>query len=194
MHESVLLKESIDNLNLKENSIIVDCTLGYGGHSSAILKKISEGYLYAFDQDEEAITYAKERLNAIAQNYEIIHTNFVNLKEEMEKRNINPDGILFDLGVSSPQLDEAERGFSYHKDARLDMRMNQEQKLSAYEVVNNYSYETLKEILLKYGEEKYAGSIAKGIINKRNSKPIETTLELAEIVKESVPEKGKIKS
>lgn len=194
MHESVLLKESIDNLNLKENSIIVDCTLGYGGHSSEILKRIPKGYLYAFDQDEEAITYAKERLNAIAQNYEIIHTNFVNLKEEMEKRNVNPDGILFDLGVSSPQLDEAERGFSYHKDARLDMRMNQEQKLSAYEVVNNYSYETLKEILLKYGEEKYAGSIAKGIINKRNSKPIETTLELAEIVKESVPEKYRNKS
>ena len=194
MHESVLLKESIDNLNLKENSIIVDCTLGYGGHSSEILKRISKGYLYAFDQDEEAITYAKERLNAIAQNYEIIHTNFVNLKEEMEKRNINPDGILFDLGVSSPQLDEAERGFSYHKDARLDMRMNQEQKLSAYEVVNNYSYENLKEILLKYGEEKYAGSIAKGIINKRNIKPIETTLELAEIVKESVPEKYRNKS
>lgn len=194
MHESVLLKESIDNLNLKENSIIVDCTLGYGGHSSEILKRIPKGYLYAFDQDEEAITYAKERLNAIAQNYEIIHTNFVNLKEEMEKRNVNPDGILFDLGVSSPQLDEAERGFSYHKDARLDMRMNQEQKLSAYEVVNNYSYETLKEILLKYGEEKYAGSIAKGIINKRNIKPIETTLELAEIVKESVPEKYRNKS
>ena len=194
MHESVLLKESIDNLNLKENSIIVDCTLGYGGHSSAILKKIPKGYLYAFDQDEEAITYAKERLNAIAQNYEIIHTNFVNLKEEMEKRNVNPDGILFDLGVSSPQLDETERGFSYHKDARLDMRMNQEQKLSAYEVVNNYSYENLKEILLKYGEEKYAGSIAKGIINKRNIKPIETTLELAEIVKESVPEKYRNKS
>lgn len=194
MHESVLLKESIDNLNLKENSIIVDCTLGYGGHSSAILKRIPKGYLYAFDQDEEAITYAKERLNAIAQNYEIIHTNFVNLKEEMEKRNVNPDGILFDLGVSSPQLDEAERGFSYHKDARLDMRMNQEQKLSAYEVVNNYSYEKLKEILLKYGEEKYAGSIAKGIINKRNIKPIETTLELAEIVKESVPEKYRNKS
>lgn len=194
MHESVLLKESIDNLNLKENSIIVDCTLGYGGHSSEILKRIPKGYLYAFDQDEEAITYAKERLNAIAQNYEIIHTNFVNLKEEMEKRNVNPDGILFDLGVSSPQLDEAERGFSYHKDARLDMRMNQEQKLSAYEVVNNYSYENLKEILLKYGEEKYAGSIAKGIINKRNSKPIETTLELAEIVKESVPEKYRNKS
>lgn len=194
MHESVLLKESIDNLNLKENSIIVDCTLGYGGHSSEILKKIPKGYLYAFDQDEEAITYAKERLNAIAQNYEIIHTNFVNLKEEMEKRNVNPDGILFDLGVSSPQLDEAERGFSYHKDARLDMRMNQEQKLSAYEVVNDYPYEKLKEILLKYGEEKYAGSIAKGIINKRKSKPIETTLELAEIVKESVPEKYRNKS
>ena len=186
MHESVLLKESIDNLNLNENSIIVDCTLGYGGHSSEILKRIKKGYLYAFDQDEEAIESANKRLSEISNNYEIIHTNFVNLKTEMEKRNIHPDGILFDLGVSSPQLDEAERGFSYHKDAKLDMRMNQEQKLSAYEVVNDYPYERLKEILLKYGEEKYAGSIAKAIVNNR---PIETTLELAEIIKESVPEK-----
>ena len=191
MHESVLLKESIDNLNLNENSIIVDCTLGYGGHSSEILKRIKKGYLYAFDQDEEAIESANKRLSEISNNYEIIHTNFVNLKTEMEKRNIHPDGILFDLGVSSPQLDEAERGFSYHKDAKLDMRMNQEQKLSAYEVVNNYPYEKLKEILLKYGEEKYAGSIAKAIVNNR---PIETTLELAEIIKESVPEKYRNKS
>ena len=191
MHESVLLKESIDNLNLNENSIIVDCTLGYGGHSSEILKRIKKGYLYAFDQDEEAIESANKRLSEISNNYEIIHTNFVNLKTEMEKRNVHPDGILFDLGVSSPQLDEAERGFSYHKDAKLDMRMNQEQKLSAYEVVNDYPYERLKEILLKYGEEKYAGSIAKAIVNNR---PIETTLELAEIIKESVPEKYRNKS
>ena len=191
MHESVLLKESIDNLNLNENSIIVDCTLGYGGHSSEILKRIKKGYLYAFDQDEEAIESANKRLSEISNNYEIIHTNFVNLKTEMEKRNIHPDGILFDLGVSSPQLDEAERGFSYHKDAKLDMRMNQEQKVSAYEVVNDYPYERLKEILLKYGEEKYAGSIAKAIVNNR---PIETTLELAEIIKESVPEKYRNKS
>lgn len=191
MHESVLLKESIDNLNLNENSIIVDCTLGYGGHSSEILKRIKKGYLYAFDQDEEAIESANKRLSEISNNYEIIHTNFVNLKTEMEKINIHPDGILFDLGVSSPQLDEAERGFSYHKDAKLDMRMNQEQKLSAYEVVNDYPYERLKEILLKYGEEKYAGSIAKAIVNNR---PIETTLELAEIIKESVPEKYRNKS
>ena len=191
MHESVLLKESIDNLNLNENSIIVDCTLGYGGHSSEILKRIKKGYLYAFDQDEEAIESANKRLSEISNNYEIIHTNFVNLKTEMEKRNIHPDGILFDLGVSSPQLDEAERGFSYHKDAKLDMRMNQEQKLSAYKVVNDYPYERLKEILLKYGEEKYAGSIAKVIVNNR---PIETTLELAEIIKESVPEKYRNKS
>lgn len=191
MHESVLLKESIDNLNLNESSIIVDCTLGYGGHSSEILKRIKKGYLYAFDQDEEAIESANKRLSEISNNYEIIHTNFVNLKTEMEKRNIHPDGILFDLGVSSPQLDEAERGFSYHKDAKLDMRMNQEQKLSAYEVVNDYPYERLKEILLKYGEEKYAGSIAKAIVNNR---PIETTLELAEIIKESVPEKYRNKS
>lgn len=191
MHTSVLLNESIEYLNLKKNSIIVDCTLGYAGHSSKILKKIPDGYLYAFDQDSEAIKIADEKLKKINSNYKIINKNFVNLKEEIEEK---VDGILFDLGVSSPQLDEDYRGFSFHKEAKLDMRMNQNNKLDAYEVVNEYPYEKLVDVFRKYGEEKYSVSIAKGIVNKRQIKPIETTLELAEIIKENVPEKYRKKS
>ncbi len=189
MHESVLLTESINYLNLNDKSIIVDCTLGYGGHSSHILKQIPNGYLYAFDQDKEAIKEAEKKLKAVRDNYEIINTNFVNLKEEITKRVDKVDGILFDLGVSSPQLDEAERGFSFHKDGLLDMRMNQDQELSAYDVVNTYSLEELTKIFKVYGEEKYASSIAKGIVKTRENNPIKTTLELAEIIKENVPEK-----
>ena len=189
MHESVLLTESIEYLNLNPKSIIVDCTLGYAGHSSHILKQIKEGYLYAFDQDKDAIKEAEKKLKEIGNNYEIINTNFVNLKEEINKRIDKVDGILFDLGVSSPQLDEAERGFSFHKDAKLDMRMNKEQNLSAYDVVNNYSLEKLTKIFQTYGEEKYSLSIARGIVKARENKKIETTLELAEIIKENVPEK-----
>lgn len=189
MHKSVLLNECIENLNLKENSIIVDCTLGYGGHSSEILKRINKGFLFAFDQDSEAILSSNERLGKIANNYKIINNNFVNIKEELNKLNIKGvDGILYDLGVSSPQLDESKRGFSFHQDARLDMRMNQNNSLSAYEVVNTYTYEKLVQIFYKYGEEKYASSIAKGIIASR---PITTTLELVEVIKNSVPEKYK---
>ena len=189
MHESVLLTESIDYLNLNDKSIIVDCTLGYAGHSSQILKQIPNGYLYAFDQDKEAIKEADKKLKAIRNNYEIINTNFVNLKEEINKRIDKVDGILFDLGVSSPQLDEADRGFSFHKDAPLDMRMNRDQSLNAYDVINTYSANDLTKILKTYGEEKYANSIAKGIVKAREIKPIETTLELTEIIKENVPEK-----
>lgn len=190
MHYSVLLEESIKYLNLKEDSVIVDCTLGYAGHSSRVLKEIKKGFLFAFDQDDEAIKYSKEKLDKISDNYEIIRSNFVNLKEELQKRNINEvDGILYDLGVSSPQLDNKERGFSFHADARLDMRMDRNQKLSAYEVVNSYSYNDLVRIFRVYGEEKFATSIAKNIVKTRDDKPIETTLELVEIVKNSVPEK-----
>ena len=187
MHISVLLEESINYLNLKKDSIIVDCTLGYGGHSSKILEIIKEGFLYAFDQDEEAIKEAEKKLKKIGNNYKIINKNFVNIEEIKEK----VDGILFDLGVSSPQLDEDYRGFSYHKDAKLDMRMNQTQNLSAHTVVNEYPLEKLIEIFKKYGEEKYSVSIAKAIINKR---PVNTTLELAEIIKNSVPESYRRKS
>ena len=189
MHESVLLTESIKYLNLNDNSVVVDCTLGYAGHSSHILKKIKNGFLYAFDQDKEAIKVANEKLKKISDNYEIINTNFVNLKNEINKRVNVVDGILFDLGVSSPQLDEADRGFSFHKDALLDMRMNQSQKLTAKEVVNTYSYEKLVKIFKEYGEERYATSIARAIEKERQLKPIETTLELTEIIKNNVPEK-----
>lgn len=195
MHKSVLLEESISKLNLNDSSIIVDCTLGYAGHSSNILKQIKNGYLYAFDQDDEAISFSDKRLKEISSNYEIIRSNFVNIKEELNKRNITKvDGILYDLGVSSPQLDEDYRGFSYHKEAKLDMRMNQKQKLDAYEVVNEYPLEKLIDIFRKYGEEKYSSSIAKAIVKKREEKPIETTIELAEIIKENVPEKYRKKS
>ena len=189
-HYSVLLNESIEGLNIKEDGIYVDCTLGYGGHSSQILKRITRGCLFAFDQDGEAITYSRKILDQISNNYEIINSNFKFIKEELLKRNIESvDGILFDLGVSSPQLDETERGFSFHNDARLDMRMNQSQELSAYEVVNNYSEDKLVKIFFEYGEEKYSKSIAKAIVNARKEKNIETTLELVEIIKTSVPEK-----
>ena len=189
-HISVLLKESIEALNLKEDSVIVDCTLGYGGHSSYILQRIKKGFLFAFDQDSEAIRHSTDRLKAIGTNFTIIKSNFVHLQEELEKRNVTKvDGVLFDLGVSSPQLDDASRGFSYHEDARLDMRMNQDSPLSAYEVVNNYTQEQLANIFYKYGEDKFSRNIAKKIVEYREKKQIETTLELVEIIKSAVPMK-----
>ena len=192
-HVSVLLNESISSLNLKENSIIVDATLGYGGHSSSILDRIKKGYLFAFDQDSEAIRHSTDRLSKVGANFTIIKSNFVNMKEELNKRGIEKvDGVLFDLGVSSPQLDEAERGFSFHEDAPLDMRMDREQKLTAYDVVNNYSKEELARIFLKYGEDKFSNNIAKKIVEYRNNKPIETTLELVEVIKTAVPMKFRI--
>ena len=185
MHKSVMLEECITQLNLKKDSVVVDCTLGYGGHSSEILKHIPEGYLYAFDQDREAIQSSDERLKKIGNNYKIINSNFINIQKKLSELNIKEvDSILYDLGVSSPQLDEKERGFSFHQDARLDMRMNQSQKLDAYQVVNSYSYQQLVDIFYRYGEEKYASSIAKGVIENR---PITTTLELTEVIKNHVP-------
>ena len=192
-HVSVLLNESISSLKLKENSIIVDATLGYGGHSSYILERIKKGYLFAFDQDSEAIRHSTDRLSKVGTNFTIIKSNFVHMKEELNKLGVEKvDGVLFDLGVSSPQLDEANRGFSYHEDARLDMRMDQEQKLSAYEVVNEYSKEDLARIFTIYGEDKFASNIAKKIVEYRKEKPIETTLELVEIIKTAVPMKFRI--
>lgn len=191
MHKTVLLNEAIDNLNIKTDGIYVDATLGFGGHSGLILKRIKRGFLFAFDQDDMAIEYSQKKLSEIGDNYEIIKANFANLKEELSKRNIDRiDGIVFDLGVSSPQLDIAERGFSYHNDAPLDMRMDRSKSFSAYNVVNEYSYEELARILREYGEEKYASSIAKNIVKERNIKPINTTLELVEIIKKSMPFKA----
>lgn len=192
MHSSVLLEEAIQGLNLKEDGIYVDCTLGYAGHSSEILKRVRRGCLFAFDQDSDAIKYSREKLSKIGDNFTIIYSNFVNIKEELLKRDVTKvDGILFDLGVSSVQLDEADRGFSYHQDAHLDMRMDRNQELSAYEVVNNYEEAKLRDIFFKYGEEKYSSSIARAIVKYRENKKIETTLELVEIIKSAMPMKAK---
>ena len=163
-HKSVLLKESIYFLNIKEDGVYVDATLGFGGHSLEILKRIKKGLLFAFDQDSEAISYSTDRLKDY-QNYKIIKSNFANMKECLENEKISKvDGILFDIGVSSMQLDEDYRGFSFHNDAPLDMRMDTDSKLSAYNVVNEYSYENLVRILRDYGEESYATSIARNIV------------------------------
>ncbi len=190
MHKSVLLNESINYLNLKDNSIVVDCTLGYGGHSSEILKVIKNGHLYSFDQDSEAIQYSDKLLSKTGFNYTIINSNFENIKKELNRLGIEKvNGILYDLGVSSPQLDHDYRGFSFHKDSNLDMRMNQNQSFSAYNVVNEYSFTDLTRILKIYGEEKYANSIASNIIKNR---PINTTLELVDIIKEATPMKYKV--
>lgn len=181
-HKSVLLNEVIEYLNLKQGGKYIDATVGYGGHSSHILKEIGkEGVLFAFDQDDEAISYSTKRLSKIGNNFTIFKSNFVNMKKYVNEK---VDGILFDLGVSSPQLDDGDRGFSFHKDAVLDMRMDKNNPLNARKVVNEYSYDDLVRIFYKFGEEKYSKPIAKAIINSR---PINTTLELAEIIKESVP-------
>lgn len=193
MHVSVLLKESITSLNLKEDSVIIDATLGYGGHSSNILKRIKRGHLFAFDQDSEAIKYSTNLLNRIGTNFTIIKSNFSNMKDQLQEVGITKvDGILFDLGVSSPQLDQRERGFSYHQDAKLDMRMDQSQDFSAYELVNTYSKQQLSKIFYEYGESKFASNIAKKIVEYRKEKKIETTLELVEIIKSAVPMKFRI--
>lgn len=189
-HISVLKEEAIANLHIKPDGIYVDATLGGGGHSSEILKQLTTGKLYAFDQDDYAIGVAKSRLEQISNNFEIIRSNFVNLKEELNKRGIYKiDGILYDLGVSSFQFDDNERGFSYRSNARLDMRMDKTQNLDAYYVVNNYSEENLANIFYKYGEEKYSRQIAKKIVLVRKEKPIETTFDLVDVIKSSIPQK-----
>ncbi len=191
-HISVLLNETIDSLNIKEDGIYVDCTLGYAGHSSAILKRLKKGMLYAFDQDQDARLASENTLRKISDNFEIIPTNFVNLKEELQKRGVTKvDGIMFDLGVSSPQLDDPYRGFSFHNDAKLDMRMDKNSPFSAYDVVNYYDEEKLRDVIKCFGEEKYAKSIAKKIVESRLNKKIETTFELVDIISSSVPSKYK---
>ena len=188
-----MLKEVIDNLNLKDTGIYVDATLGYAGHTGEILKRVKRGFIFAFDQDINAINYSKEKLSKIGSNFLLIKSNFLYMKEELAKQNISlVDGIVFDLGVSSPQLDTKERGFSYHFDSRLDMRMDLDNPISAYEVVNNYSESDLTRIISTYGEEKHAKSIAKNIVKARNIKPIETTLELVDVIKKSMPYKDTI--
>lgn len=187
-HISVLLQETIEGLNIKEDGIYVDCTLGGGGHSSEILKRLTTGHLYCFDQDQVAIAAANERLSQISDHYTIIYSNFKNMKAELAKLGVyKVDGIIFDLGVSSPQFDDGERGFSYNYDAKLDMRMDRQNPLSAYEVVNQWSFQDIVRILYKYSDEKFAKQIARAIEKHRQEKPIETTFELVEIIKEAIP-------
>lgn len=186
-HFSVMLESSIDGLNIKSDGIYVDATLGYGGHSSEILKRLKNGHLYAFDQDMEAIESSKERLAKINNNFTIIHSNFVNLKDELAKLGVTSvDGILFDLGLSSPQIDNKERGFTFMSDAPLDMRMDLDNKLTAEKVVNEYSLDALINIFFVYGEEKMAKVIAKKILSVRNEKRIKTTKELVNIIEAAV--------
>ena len=187
-HYSVLLNEAVEGLDIKEDGIYVDCTLGGAGHSLEILKRLKNGKLYAFDQDNVALENAKEKLAEYSDKVVFIKSNFVNLKEKLAEYGVHEvDGVLYDLGVSSPQLDTPERGFSYNYDTRLDMRMDTDAKISAYEVVNEYSYHDLVKIFYRYGEENFSKQIARNIEKKREQKPIETTFELVEIIKESIP-------
>ncbi|PEP62536.1 MULTISPECIES: 16S rRNA (cytosine(1402)-N(4))-methyltransferase RsmH [Bacillus] len=188
-HVTVLLKETVDGLDIKPGGTYVDCTLGGGGHSSYLLSQLMEGgKLIAFDQDEIAIQNAKERFSSYGDQFITVKSNFRYLSEKLHELGITEvDGILFDLGVSSPQLDTPERGFSYHHDAPLDMRMDQDAPLTAYDVVNNWSYEQLVRIFFQYGEEKFSKQIARKIEAYRENKAIETTGELVELIKEGIP-------
>ena len=181
-HYSVLKNELIEGLNIKPDGIYVDATLGYAGDSKEILKRIKRGFLFAFDQDTDAISYSTKELS------QIFYSNFKDLKEHLLSENINGvDGFVFDLGLSSPQIDEKERGFSFMSDAALDMRMDKNGKLTAKDVVNNYSLDELTRIFREYGEEDFSRPIAKNIVSSRENKPIETTMELVKIIEESIP-------
>lgn len=190
-HTTVLLEETVNGLDVKEDGIYVDCTLGGGGHSRLILSKLGEnGHLYSFDQDQTAIDYNQKNLAEYVAKGQVtfVKSNFRNLKNELNHLGIDGvDGVLYDLGVSSPQFDDAERGFSYRFDAPLDMRMDQTQKLNAREVVNEWSYNDLVRIFFRYGEEKYSKQVARKIESTREEKPIETTGELADLIKSAIP-------
>lgn len=188
-HVSVLLEECLEGLNIKEDGTYVDCTLGGGGHSIEILKRLKGGRLIAIDQDEDALKAAKERLKDF-KNVTYVHSNFENI-DQILKENApeGVDGILMDLGVSSYQLDNPERGFSYMNDAKLDMRMDRMADFSAYDVVNTYAEKKLTNVIKEYGEERWAARIAKFIVEKRQIKPIETTFELVDIIKSAIPAK-----
>ena len=192
-HVSVLLNEAIGALNIKPNGVYVDLTLGRGGHSKEILKLIPTGYLFAFDKDEEAIEESTANLKDFP-NKTIIREDFRNFKKTLGSLGINKvDGILMDLGVSSPQFDEGNRGFSYKEDARLDMRMDTRQSLDAYKVVNTYSLNELARIFREYGEDKFSYLIAKKIVNEREKSPIETTTQLVDLIKSVKPQKELLK-
>ena len=189
-HIPVLLNEVIEGLDIKSDGIYFDLTLGRGGHSKEILKRLQSGHLYGVDQDITAINESKENLKEFADKITLVHDNFSNLEKIMAKYNINyVDGILMDLGVSSPQFDDSQRGFSYREDAPLDMRMDVSNPISAKEIVNSYSLNELTRIFREYGEDKYSYQIAKNIVKEREVHPINTTFELVEIIKRSKPMK-----
>ncbi len=192
-HYSVMLQETIEQLNIKPNGIYVDCTLGGAGHSKAIAQMLSSGgMLYGFDRDDYAIEKAKQRLIGLQERYTLIRNNFVNAAQELETLGVEKiDGVVADLGVSSFQLDNADRGFSYMHDSRLDMRMSRQDSLSAFEVVNTYSEKELSKIINLYGEERFAQSIARKICAYRAQKQIETTTELSDIIKSAIPAKNR---
>ena len=187
-HRSVLLDEAVEALNIRPDGVYVDGTAGGGGHSFAIASKLENGLLIAIDQDENAIAAASARLAPLGDRARVVRNNFSNLNDVLDQCEINKiDGLLLDLGVSSHQLDEAERGFAYQNDAPLDMRMDRRQSKTAYDVVNTYSEEDLKRILFTYGEERFSGRIAAKIVTTREKKPIETTGELADLIKSAIP-------
>ncbi|MCK8618475.1 16S rRNA (cytosine(1402)-N(4))-methyltransferase RsmH [Apilactobacillus kunkeei] len=189
-HETVLLKEAVDGLNIKPDGIYIDCTLGGGGHSARILSQLTSGHLYSFDQDEVAIEYNKTNLKQYIDEDEVtfVRSNFRYIQEEMNKLGIQSvDGILYDLGVSSPQFDDASRGFSYQHDARLDMRMDQRNPLDAWTIVNEWPYEKLVKIFFRYGEEKFSKQVARAIERNRENHSIDTTEQLVDVIKEGIP-------
>ena len=187
-HQPVLLEQCIAALNIKPNGIYVDGTLGRAGHSREIAKRLTAGRLICIDRDQAALDAAPERLEGLMDRVTLVHGNFGDLAEILDKLSLEKvDGMLFDLGVSSPQLDDASRGFSYMQDAPLDMRMDQSSALDAYEIVNCWPEEELKRILWRYGEERYAPAIARAIVQRREDKPIETTLELVDVIKGAMP-------
>lgn len=190
MHYSVMKKECIENLNIKSNGIYVDGTIGLAGHSKEILSLIPNGHLYGFDQDDYAIMSSDKTLKSVRNNYTLIRDNFKNMKKRLNELDVNGvDGILLDLGVSSPQIDEASRGFSFMKNATLDMRMDNRNTLTAKKIINEYSEKELLRIFYEYGEEKFSKPIVSKIMEYRNEKVIETTLELVKIIESSVPKK-----
>lgn len=187
-HKPVLLQECIEALRIKSEGVYVDGTLGRAGHSREIAKRLTTGRLICIDRDQAAIDAARERLAPWLERVTLVHSNFDRVGDILDELGIpSADGMLFDLGVSSPQLDDASRGFSYMHDAPLDMRMDISAPLTAYEVVNGWSYEELRRILFEYGEERYAPAIAKKIVQARETAPIETTLELAELIRSAMP-------
>lgn len=189
-HTSVLLNETVDSLEVKDDGIYVDGTLGRGGHSKYLISKLKTGHLYAFDKDLQAIKESTENLKDVLPFITMIHNDFRSMRDELQKQGVESvDGIMMDLGVSSPQFDDPTRGFSYRYDARLDMRMDSTQQLDAYQVVNTYSFEQLVRILREYGEEKFAKQIARAIEKQRLQQPIETTFQLVDVIKSALPEK-----